>query len=192
MQPAILSLADLWMPIVLSAVFVFIASSVLHMATPMHKGDMKKLPGEEQALAGLRAAGVVPGDYMFPCPGSMKEMGSPEFLEKYKAGPVGTMTVLPNGPPNMGKALGLWFVWTLVVGVFVAYLTSLSQSAGAPYMHVFRVAGTVAILGYAFSNVTNSIWKGVSWGTTFKFVVDGVIYGLVTAGTFAWLWPAVN
>jgi hypothetical protein len=27
------------------------------------------------------------------------------------------------------------------------------------------------------------------WGTTIKEVIDGLVYGLLTAGTFGWLWP---
>ena len=180
---------QLWMPIVLAAVFVFIASSVIHMATPMHKSDMKKLPEEDAVGAAMRKAGVGPGDYLMPCPGSMKEMGAPEFQEKYRRGPVAFLTVLPSAPPAMGKALGSWFVFCLLVSFFVAYITGLACPAGTHYGQVFQVAGSVAILGYAFSNVTNSIWKSVAWGTTLRFVVDGMIYALVTAGTFGWLWP---
>lgn len=122
----------------------------------------------------------------------MKDMSDPAFIEKCKTGPVGNMTILPNGMPSMGKSLAQWFVWSLVVSFFVAYLTGQAVAPGGEYMRVFRIAGTVAILGYAFNNVTNSMWKGVSWCTTLKFVVDGVIYGLVTAGTFAWLWPKLG
>lgn len=185
------ALVDLWLPILLSAVFVFIASSVLHMAIPIHKGDFKKLDKEDEVLASLRSAGVRPGEYMFPCAGSMKEMGTPEMQAKLKQGPVGTLIVLPGGGFNMGKCLGLWFVYTIVVSFFVAYLAALVLPVGATYSTVFRFTGTAAILGYALSNIPNSIWKGVSWSTTAKFIFDGVVYGLVTAGTFGWQWPKV-
>jgi hypothetical protein len=184
-----MSLAEIWLPILLSGVFVFVVSSIVHMVLPHHRQDYKKLPNEDAALAGLRGANVPPGDYMFPACGSMKEMGSPEMLARYRSGPVGVMTLLPNQPPSMGKALFLWFLYTLVISTFAGYVGTLAVYVGAPYDQVFRVTGTVAILGYAFSNVMNSIWKGQSWGTTFKFVIDGVVYGLVTAGTFGWLWP---
>ena len=49
--------------------------------------------------------------------------------------------------------------------------------------------GAAAILGYAFSSVDESIWKGLSWNVTAKFVFDGVLYGLATGAAFAWLWP---
>ncbi len=46
------------------------------------------------------------------------------------------------------------------------------------------------MLTFSVSYVPDSIWKGVPWMVTFKNVVDGVVYGLVTAGVFGWLWPA--
>lgn len=183
-------LTDLWLPILLSAVFVFIVSSIIHMATPMHKGDFKKLPGEEKVLEAMRAQAVRPGTYMFPCAESMKDCGSPEMIEKFKRGPVGFVTVTPTGAPGMGKNLVQWFLYSILIGVFVAYVTALGLDRGAVYMSVFRLAGTVAILGYAMGALPDSIWKGQKWSITLKFVFDGVVYGLVTGGTFGWLWPA--
>ncbi len=183
-------LADLWLPILLAAVFVFIVSSVIHMALPIHKGDYKKLPGEEAIAEAMRGQSVSPGQYVVPCPTSMKDMGTPEMLEKYKAGPVAFISVLPNGPPAMGKSLVQWFIFCIVIGVFCGYIGSMVLVAGEEYMVVFRVTGTVAILGYAFSAIHDSMWKGVSWSVAFKFMGDGIAYALTTAGTFAWLWPA--
>lgn len=184
-----LSLTALWLPILLSAVFVFIVSSILHMVIPIHRGDLKKIPGEEKVLEEMRAQGVQPGSYMFPCAGSMKEMCTPEMIEKCKLGPVGFLTVVPSGPPSMGKSLLQWFVYSILIGVFVAYLAKLGLEPGAAYATVFRVTGTIAILGYAVGALPDSIWKGQSWIITLKFIFDGVVYGLVTAGTFGWLWP---
>lgn len=184
-----IELSALWLPILLSAVFVFIVSSVIHMATPMHKKDMCGMPNEEDVGAAMRKAGLKPGDYMMPWAPDMKACSSPEFVEKFKRGPVAMITVLPNGSMNIGKSLMQWFVWCLFVGVYVAYVSGLALAPGAEYMAVFRMAGAVAVLAYAFTNICNSIWKGTSWGTTSRFVVDGVLYGLTTAGTFAWLWP---
>ncbi len=182
---------DLWLAILVSSAVVFIASSILHMVIPIHKGDFKKLSGEENLLESFREQGVAPGAYMFPCPDSMKDMGSPEMLEKYNKGPVGWMMVLPNGPPAMGKSLIQWFLFSVLIGVFTAYMATLAGlRTGAEYSLVFRITGTVSILGYAVSNITDSIWKGVSWGTTLKFIFDGLVYGLLTAGVFGWLWPA--
>jgi hypothetical protein len=181
-------LSALWLPIVLSAVIVFIASSILHMLLPYHKGDYQQLPEEDKVLTALRAAGLKRGLYVFPyC--THKDMKSPAVQEKYKQGPVGMMTILPVGPPAMPKYLIQWFVYCLVIGFFVAYLTGHTLAQGAHYLAVFRVAGTAAFLAYGLGNLSNSIWKGQMWSMTVKEVVDGLVYGLLTAGTFGWLWP---
>jgi len=182
------SLAALWLPIVLSAVIVFVASSIMHMVLPYHHSDYQQLPEEEKVLAPLRGASLKRGLYAFPyC--THKEMKSPAMVEKFKQGPVGLLTVFPSGPVNMPKYLVQWFVFCLVIGFFVAYLTGHTVGEGAPYLQVFRVAGTAAFLGYGLGNLSNSIWKGQPWSNTIKEVCDGLIYGLLTAGTFGWLWP---
>ena len=182
-------LPQLWLPILLSAVIVFVASSIIHMALPLHKNDYRKLPDEEKVMDALRAAGVTPGPaYHFPhC--THKEMKSPEMQEKFKKGPVGFLTLLPSGPVNMGKFLGLWFLFCLIVAVFTAYLTGRTVAPGTQYLLVFRVAGTVAFMGYGLGHFADSVWKGQTWGVTFKHMFDGLIYALLTAGTFGWLWP---
>jgi len=182
------SLAALWLPILLSAVIVFVASSLMHMLLTYHKSDYGQLPNEEAVRDVLRPANLKPGLYIFPfC--THKEMKSPAVMEKYKQGPVGFLTILPSGPPNMGKFLVQWFVFCLIVGVFVAYLTGHTVAAGTHYLAVFRVAGTAAFLAYGLGNLSNGIWKGQRWGATIKEVADGLVYGLLTAGCFGWLWP---
>jgi hypothetical protein len=179
----------LWLPILLSAVIVFVASSIIHMALPVHKSDYRKLPDEAKVLDTLRASGVTPGrEYRFPfC--TMKEMKSPEGIEKFKRGPVGLLVVMPNGAMNIGKFLGQWFLYCVVVSIFTAYLTGRTRLPGTEYLEVFRVAGCTAFIGYALAQAQNSIWRGVTWGVTLKHMLDGLIFGLLTGGTFGWLWP---
>jgi hypothetical protein len=179
----------LWLPILLSAVIAFVASFIFHMLLPLHRSDYRKLPEEEKVLDTLRSAGVTPGRvYIFPhC--THKDMKSPEATEKFKRGPVGHLTIIPSGPPAMGKFLSQWFIYLLVVGVFVAYLTGRTRPPGTNYLEVFRVAGCTAFLGYSLALIQDSIWRGQTWGVTFKHLVDGLIYALLTAGTFGWLWP---
>jgi len=182
-------LTALWLPILLSAVIVFVASSIIHMVLPFHKSDYRKLPEEDKVLDAMRAAGVTPGrTYHFPHT-THKEMKSSETVEKFKRGPVGLLNVMPSGPPGLGKFLGQWFAYCLLIGVFVAYLTGRTRSPGTQYLEVFRVAGTTAFLGYSGALIQDSIWRGQTWGVTLKHVLDGLIYGLLTAGTFGWLWP---
>jgi hypothetical protein len=181
-------LAALWLPILLSAVIVFIASSIMHMVLPYHKSDCRKLPDEDKVMETLRGVGLQRGIYMFPyC--DPKDMKSPAMQEKYKQGPIGMMTVYPPGPPALPKFLAQWFGFCLVIGLFVAYLTWHTVTPGAPYRHVFRVAGTAAFLAYGLNNLSNGIWKGQPWSMTIKETIDGLVYGLLTAGTFGWLWP---
>ena len=80
-------------------------------------------------------------------------------------------------------------MYSIAISVFAGYIASMIVAKGGDYHVVFRVTGTVAILGYALSGVQESIWKGVSWAVTFRFMIDGLIYGLLTAGVFGWLWP---
>ena len=183
------TLTALWIPIVLSAVIVFIASSIMHMVLPYHKSDYRKLPNEDKALDGLRSDDLKPGTYHFPHCADMKQMGSPEMLEKLKRGPVGLLTIMPSGPMNMGKYLGQWFAFCLTISFMTAYLTGRTVPTGATYLAVFRVAGTAAFLGYAASHLSDSIWKGQLWSTTFKHMFDGLVYACLTAGTFGWQWP---
>jgi hypothetical protein len=182
------SLTALWLPVVLSAVIVFIASSIMHMLLPYHRSDYRQLPDEDKLLAALRAAGLKQGLYHFPfC--THKDMKSPAAMEKFKQGPVGMLTVFPSGPPAMPKFLGMWLAYCLIIGFFVAYLTGRTVAPGANYMAVFRVAGTAAFLAYGLGNLSNGIWKGQPWSVTLKEAIDGLVYALLTGGTFGWLWP---
>lgn len=181
-------LAALWLPIVLSAVIVFVASSIMHMVLPYHKKDYNQLPDEGKIRATLRAANLKRGLYVIPyC--THKDMKSPETMAKYKEGPVGFLTILPSEPPAMPKFLIQWFVYCLLIGFFVAYLAAHTMQPGANYLEVFRVVGTAAFLAYGLGLISNGIWKGQMWTNTIKEVLDGLVYALLTAGTFGWLWP---
>ena len=183
------TIMSLWIPIVLSAVIVFVASSIMHMVLTYHRNEYKKLPDEDALLKAMQEKQIAPGFYAFPHHSGPKEMKSPGMIEKFNKGPVGLLTVIPNGPPAMGKYLSLWFGFCLLMGVFVAYVTGRTVVAGAHYLIVFRVAGTVAFMGYSVGQIMDSIWKGQLWSTTVKHMFDGLVYSLLTAGTFGWLWP---
>jgi len=181
-------LSLLWLPILLSAVIVFVASSILHMLLTYHHSDYRKLPNEDGVLAGLRSAALKPGLYIFPF-GTHKEMNTPAMVEKYKTGPVGMMTIRPSGPVKMGGYLGMWFCYCLLVAFFVAYLTGHTVPMGAHYLGVFRVAGTAAFMAFGLGMLSNGIWKAEPWPMVIKEVIDGLVYALLLAGTFGWLWP---
>lgn len=185
------SIPSLWLPILLSAVFVFAASSIIHMLLPYHKSNMKKVPNEDGVMDALRPFNIPPGDYMMPMCQGTKEMNSPEYKEKLKNGPVLTMTVLPNGSFGMGTSLVQWFIYCILAGVAAAYVAGRALTPGVEYLEVFRFAGCTAFLCYSFALLHDSIWYKRAWSTTFKFMFDGLIYGLLTGGTFGWLWPSM-
>lgn len=182
-------LSALWLPILLSAVIVFIASSILHMATSWHKSDYRKVPDQDRVMEALRPFAIPPGDYMIPCASGSQEMRTPEFAERLNKGPVVVMTVLPNGQWTMGRNLILWFLYSVAVGVFGAYVAGRALSPGTTYLAVFRFVGVTAFLAYSGALWQFAIWYRRSWTTTIKSTIDGLIYGLLTAGVFGWLWP---
>lgn len=180
---------SLAIPILLSAVIVFVASSIIHMFLPIHRNDLRKLPKEDEVMDALRRFNIPPGDYVVPCAGSPEAMKKPEFIEKRTKGPVALMTVMPAGPPAMGASLVQWFVYCLIVSWLAAYVAGRAAGTGADYLTVFRFAGTAAFMCYSMALLQNSIWWKRNWGMTIKTMIDGLVYGLLTGGTFGWLWP---
>jgi len=180
---------SLWLPILVSAAVVFVASSVIHMLLGYHRADYGLLPGEDDVQAALRKFNLPTGDFELPHPQSPKDASSQAFREKLDKGPVVIMTVMANGGPSMARTLALWFLYCVVVGLVVAYLAGLALPAGAAYRPVFRFVSTAAFAGYALGLWQMSIWYNRSWATTIRTSVDGLVYALLTAGTFGWLWP---
>ena len=183
------SLVSLAVPILLSAVIVFVASSIVHMVLPIHKGDLKGLPKEDEFLDAMRRFKIPPGDYGAPHAGSAAAMKDPAFKERMKRGPLVLMTISPGTTAGMGKGLPLWFVYCVIVGIFAAYIAGRARPAGTHYLEIFRFAGCTAFVGYSLALMQNSIWYRRNWGTTIKVMIDGLLYGLLTGGTFGWLWP---
>jgi hypothetical protein len=180
----------LWLPILVSAVLVFVASSVIHMFLPYHRKDMGPVPNEDEVMEAMRGFGIPPGDYVLPHAGSPEVMKSEAYQEKARRGPVVFMTVVSEGDPfKMGAQLTQWFVYCLIVGVFAAYIAGRAVPAGGEYLSVFRFAGCTAFAGYGLAHIQRSIWYSQAWSTTFKNLFDALVYGLLTAGTFGWLWP---
>ena len=183
----------LWLPILMAGVAVFITSSVVHMLLPHHRTDHKILPDEDGVMGALRRFDIPPGDYLTPCShAGMDAMKDPAFVAKAEAGPLLVMTVLPKGSfsEGMGKTMGAWFLYCVLVSFFTAYAAELALAPGAHYMEVFRFTGTVAFGFYALGIWPRSIWYKASWATTLKSTADSFVYGLMTAGVFGWLWPA--
>jgi hypothetical protein len=179
---------SLTIPILASAVLVFVASSIVHMVLPFHRNDLKPLPDEDGVQDALRPFAIPPGDYALPHldHGQMKD---PQALARMTRGPVAILTVIPSGPPAMGKSLLLWFLYAVLVGVFAAYIAGRALGPGASYLEVFRFVGATAFMGYSMALLQQSIWWSKNWGATLRSVADGFVYALLTAGVFGWLWP---
>ncbi|HEV8123487.1 MAG TPA: hypothetical protein VGP80_04560 [Gemmatimonadales bacterium] len=182
------TLVDLWMPILVAAVIVFVASSIVHMVLRYHRSDYKGLPNED-AVRNAVGPAIAPGQYMFPYCADMKDMKSEAMQKKWETGPVGVLTTLKPGKMNMGPMLFKWFLYTILISALVGYLAEITLERGATYMVVFRVAATAALLGYAGGSISQGIWMGRPWSTVTKDIIDGAIYAMLTAGTFGWLWP---
>lgn len=183
------SLMSLWLPILLSAVAVFFVSFIVHMLLPYHRNDFEKVPAEDEVMAALARFNVPPGEYMFPHASDPSSMKDPAYIEKRSKGPAWIVAVMPTGMPGMGKFLVQWFIYSLVVSLFAAYLASRALAPGAAAGEVFRFTATVAFLGYGLALIHDSIWFYRKWSTTFKNLFDALLYGAATAAVFVWMWP---
>lgn len=182
------TLQSLWLPIIVSVALVFIASSIIWMALPWHKGDYKKAPNEDALLNVVRSGGLTAGQYGFPMPSEPCNWKEEGFKEKYAKGPWGVLLVQKSGV-NMGVNLALWTLYLLIVSVFTAYIATHALHSGEKYLRVFQVCGAAAAMSYAVGAMPASIWGGRPWKATGKDMVDGLLYALLTAGVFGWLWP---
>ena len=180
-----MSIMTLWQPILLSSVLVFVAGAVIWMVMPWHKSDWSKLSDEEGTRNALK--GLAPGQYNLPHCKDQKDYAEPGMQQKFKDGPIGFITIVPSGLPAMGSKLTLMFVYNVVVAIVCAYFVSRTLPAGADYLAVFRVSGTVAFVAYGMAYIQESIWFGRPWSATVKTFLDALIYSLLTGGAFGWL-----
>jgi hypothetical protein len=182
------TLGALWLPILLSAVIVFVMSFLVWNVLPWHKKEWKGLPNEESVRQALKD--IPAGMYHVPHPASPKEMKDPAFQRKCAEGPMVMMSVMAKGMPSLGKSLAIWFVFLILVSTVFAYVAGRTLPAGTQYLEVFRIVGTVAWLAYGAALVQQSVWFGQPWRSAFWQQIDALMYGLLTAGVFGWLWPA--
>ena len=181
---------SLWIPVLVSAVAVFVISSILHMALKYHSADYKALPNEDAVREALGKGSLAPGLYQLPHCTDMKSMQDAAHKAKYEKGPVAVITVIPNGVPAMPKYLAQWFMFSVFVSFVVAYVARHTLHPGSDGMLVMRITGTVAFAAYGLTNVLDSIWKGQPWANTGRALIDGAIYAVTTGATFRLLWPA--
>lgn len=183
-------LTALWLPIVLSAVFVFVASALINMFLKFwHTPDYRQFTNEDEVRAAISKGSSAPGQYVLPyCkPEAMKD---PAMKEKFAQGPLGMVNLRRAGSVNMGASLLQWFLFCILVSLFCA-MAAIIVPPGEPHM-AFHTVALAALMAYAFGCFTDAIWWSVPWKTAFKYIVDGIIYALITGFTFEWLWPAAT
>ncbi|HJU89302.1 MAG TPA: hypothetical protein VJ672_07920 [Gemmatimonadaceae bacterium] len=180
------TLAQLWMPIIISAAVVFIASALIWTLLGWHNTDFRKVPNEDGVAAALKGAPA--GQYMLPYARGAA-MRDPEFLTRKREG-ANALIRVTRWPEGMGRQLVSMFLYYLLISIAVAIVAKATLPPGTPYLPVFKVVAAVATLAYVGSTIHDSIWFGKPWSMTIKDIVDGVIYGLLTAGVFGWRWPA--
>jgi hypothetical protein len=187
----VVTLAQLWLPILLGGVAVFFASFVLRMVLPHHWNDFARVPDEDAAMEALRKAGVVgPGQYMFPHATTPKAMQDPVWVAKWQKGPTAQMFVFPSGELNMGKSLLHSFLFNLFGTFMAAYLATMALPAGTSGATVMRFFTTIGFLVYGGALIWGPIWKGSTWTMLAKELFDALVYGLATGAVFVLLWPA--
>jgi hypothetical protein len=186
----------LWLPIVVSAVAVWVLSAVFWMLINHHDGDYAALPkdGEIDLVTKLRSLGVQPRVYLFPHVANCNDDKKVQ-QQKFVEGPCGTLTVFPKPDgAQMGRNMVLSVLLYLAVSIVMAYLGSLAlpvhAKENAPsFAKVFQFMGTAGVLGYAFAHVPGAVWFGATKRAIVLNILDGVVYGLAAGAVFAWLWP---
>lgn len=184
------ALFSLWLPILLSAVAVFVISSLIHMVFKWHASEYRALPNEDAVRDAIRAGNPPPGHYIVPHCADMKAMGGEPMMRKYHEGPVGHITLAPAGPPNLGRSLGLWFLWSLIVAAVAALLaTQIFGLDPARARAAAKLVGAVTLIAHGFGTVIESIWSMRPWSSSLKYLLDSALYAIGSGLVFFWLWP---
>jgi hypothetical protein len=180
-------LAQLWLPIVVSAVLVFVVSAATHMLIPARQAEWARLPAQDSIQAAVR--GAAPGLYMFPLPETVKERGTADSMARWAEGPSGWLTVVAPGPIKMGRNMALSLLMNLFVSAMAGYVAVHALGAAPPYRAVFRIVGSIGFLAYAVGPIYEAIWYWKPARSLAYSAVDALLYGLVMGGAFGWLWP---
>jgi hypothetical protein len=188
-RDAMTSFAALWLPILVSAVFVFLLSSVFHMLSPWHKSDYPAVPNEAGVMDAIRPFAIPPGEYMVPRPVGRDAMKDPQFLERLNRGPVFILTMRPNGMISFGRSMGLWFAYLIVVTGISGHIAQGAGVSPTDGQRLFHTVALTAFMGYVAALWQMTIWYQRPWISSLKATVDGLVYAIVTGLVFVWLWP---
>lgn len=179
-------LAQLWLPILVSAVLVFALSSASHMVLPWRKGEWGRISQAEGLQAALR--GLEPGQYAFPASPDPKQQMAKEWMERWAKGPSGWLTLAPPGPIDMRRNMALSLLAFAGVAFLAAYLSWHALGPAPRPLAVFRIVGTVGFMSFCVGSIFDSIWYHRPWRAYLSDVIDALLFGLAMAGVFAWLW----
>jgi hypothetical protein len=199
-------IADLWLPILVSAAAVWFAAAVSWMALPHHKGDFKKLANEDAAMSAVRNLSIAPGVYFFPhMQDHDKAKTDPVMKEKFENGPHGLLQIWSPtvfAPARMGRNMVMIFIFYIIVGVFIAYLATLAAipASGSPiagaalqrgsdFMTVFRFTATAGVMAYCLAGIPLDICFNKPLRNMLANLIDGIAFGVITGAIFAMMWP---
>lgn len=180
-------LAELWLPIVVSGVAVFLMSALNWTALPTHKTEFSGFSNDEDVSAALRVSAKSPG--RFVTPNLLGGAGNtPEGKAKLERGPLAYVTIAGPGLPSMGQMMGLSLTSAIAISALVGYVAANSLAPDASYLHVFRITGTVTFMAYACGTLSESIWFARPWKSQMLNAFDSLLYAGITGGVFGWLW----
>lgn len=179
---------ELWKPILLGGLAVFVMSALVWTLLPHHRTEWAKLMNEDAVGEALRGASPAPGLYAIPHMGGMSGAGTTEEKAKLIRGPIAYITILRNGAPAMGPMMVKSALSSIVIAFFIAYVGWHTLPPGTEYLKVFRVVGTMGFMTYALGSMSESIWFGRPWSSFALQALDALMYGLILGGVFGWLW----
>ncbi|HEX2253991.1 MAG TPA: hypothetical protein VHQ65_12045 [Thermoanaerobaculia bacterium] len=180
---------SLWLPVVVSAVAVWLASALLHMVLKYHRADYRRLPDEAAVAAALGKGSPAPGVYTMPYCVDPAQMKDPAVVASYERGPVAMITVLRNGPPKMGKTLLQWLAFCLLASFTAAYVARHALGPDATGTAILRITGTLAFVAYGYGELQDMIWRAIPGSNVLRALFDALLYALITGLVFLWLWP---
>lgn len=176
--------ASLLIPVLLSAVALFFASFLSWMVFQLHRSDWIKIDQEDEFLDVLRGLNLPRGSYMFPGCKTPEEMKSESYQQKWEQGPRGIITLFDK--VNMGRNLGLTFLYFLVISFALACLASLVLSPGAEFAVVFRFFALAALLTFLSAIVQHAIWFH---NRITGHIIESILYAVIVGLIFGFFWP---
>lgn len=178
-------LAELWLPIVLSAVALFFVSFLSWMVLGLHLKDWRNPPDEAKLTQAIIDCGLERGaSYMLPGCGDPARMKDPAFQKRLADGPNGIITVFEKN--DMGRNLVLTFLYFAVTSFCLAYLGEIGLPRGTSFLTVFRFFTAAGLLTHLAAMVPQAVWfKNRIVGHT----IEAITYALVLGGIFGAMWP---